>query len=476
MMKKLASFVIIGIMSIGFTYSQNAYSSWELYKYSGPGLQQTGWLNTKTSKEVKKSSLWSIGCETLDRNYADFNKYKEYVGELGVKRARLQSGWAKCETKKGVYNFEWLDVPVYGLVEQDIEPWISLSYGNPIYGSEITLGSKIFTDPKTMDAWLKYVEATVKRYKNVVKEWEVWNEPNGRNGSSEAYAELLIKTSEVIKKVQPDAKILGFSLSRIPLKWTEEVFEILKRNNKLELVDYLTYHPYNKNPDDSYESVEKLETLVHSYNPKIKLFQGENGSPSQLEYTHALAFYPWTEISQAKWFMRRMAGDRVRNIPCSIFTIVDLHYPNMLQSFGLLRANLLNDIIYKRPSYHGVQHMASFFDDSVIAVGELEYDSNSYRKLTVAGFKKENTSAVLAWYSDRIPDDELKWDIIHLDIKDTRFKDPVYVEVISGKVYEIAKSDWEVNGEDTKFKNLPMWDSPVMIAERQEVDLRTCLD
>ncbi len=461
-------------MSIGFVNSQNKYSTWELYNHSGPGLKQTGWLNTKTSKETNKSSFWSIGCETLDRDYADFNKYKNYVEELGVKRARLQSGWAKCETKKGVYDFKWLDEHVYGLAQQEIDPWISLSYGNSIYGSDIRLGTQIFTDSKSMEAWLRYVEATVNRYKNVVKEWEVWNEPNGQKSNTpEVYAALLIKTSEVIKKVQPDAKILGFALAGIPLKWTEEVFEILKKNNKVELVDYLTYHPYNRNPDDSYETVEKLETLAHSYNPNIKLFQGENGSPSQLEYTHALANYPWTEISQAKWFMRRMAGDRVRNIPSSIFTMVDLHYPNMLQSFGLLRANLLNDIIYKRPSYYGVQHMASFFDDSVIAIGELQYDSNSYRKLTVAGFKKDNKSVLLAWYKDRIPDDELKWDIITLSIKGETFIDPVYVEIITGKVYEIAKSDWEINGENTLFKNIPMWDSPVMIAERQEVDFRT---
>jgi hypothetical protein len=217
--------------------------------------------------------------------------------------------------------------------------------------------------------------------------------------------------------------------------------------------------------------VQKLQTLINFYNPKIKLYQGENGCPSILEWTHALAYHPWTETSQVKWFMRRMAGDRVRDIPSSIFTIIDLQYYNMLQSFGLIRSNILHEIIYKRPSYYGVQHMVSFFDDMVKAVGELEYESDSPRKLTVAGFKKDEKSVVLVWYKDQIPNDELKWDLVNLTITGIKFQDPVYVEMISGKVFEIHKSRVNNKGENISLIKLPVWDSPIMIAERSQVKL-----
>ena len=465
---------IVLIILACFTISSKAlaqrYQTWELFKYSGPGLKQIGWLATKTSKEIK-SSYWSVGCETLDRDYADFSKYKDYVGELGVKRGRLQSGWAKCEKQKRIYEFEWLDESVHGLAEQGVEPWICLCYGNPIYGADKRLGAEIFSDDETMDAWLRYVEATVSRYKDVVKEWEIWNQPNTGN-KSEVYANLLIKTAEVVKKVQPDAKVLALSLSGIPLKWAEEVLEILKKNNKLNLIDFIAYHPYINNPDDSYDSVEKLETLKNKYNPNIKLFQAECGCPSQLEYALPLSNYPWTEISQAKWVMRRMAGDRVRDIITSIFTIVDLHYPHRLQSLGLLRANLLNEIMYKRPSYYGVQHIAAFFDGTVKSVGLMEYKSRAYCKMTIAGFEKTGTPVALVWYNDRIPGDEFKWDLVDITVKGMKFQDPVYVEVISGKVYKIDKLDWENQSEDVRFKNLPVWDSVVMIAERSQVKLK----
>ena len=43
----------------------------------------------------------TIGCETLDRDYADYHKYKEDLEQLGIKKIRLMAGWAKTEKEKG---------------------------------------------------------------------------------------------------------------------------------------------------------------------------------------------------------------------------------------------------------------------------------------------------------------------------------------------------------------------------------------
>jgi hypothetical protein len=321
-----------------------------------------------------------------------------------------------------------------------------------------------------LTAWLKYVEATVNRYKDAVKRWEIWNEPNG-HGCQE-YATLLMKTAETVKKVQPDAEIMGLSLAGVDLKFTKGILEILKECERLDCIDYLTYHPYTRNPDSSYTAVDKLKQLVESFSPDIKLYQGENGCPSILEWTHALAHYPWTEYSQAKWFLRRLSGDRVRGIPSSAFTIIDLRYPNMLQSFGLIRSNLLHQFIYKRPAYYGVQHLVGFFDGQVKSVGSLPYESDSPRAMTVAGFEKESTSVVLLWYCDEVPSDALEWDLVALTIQGVTFRDPVYVEMISGKVYELDSSAWTAEGKTTRFTELPVWDSPMMIAERSKTTLK----
>ena len=442
--------------------------TWEKFKVSGPALKQIGWLDSRHSKEIA-SSPWSIGCETLDRDYAKFSVYKDYVGELGAKHARLQSGWAKTEKEKGTYDFAWLDYHVKGLTEQSVKPWICLCYGNPVYGSTINLGSglaPVVRSEEAFAAWLKYVETTVTRYKASVNEWEIWNEPFGQGKD---YAVMVLKTAALIKRIQPEAVVL---VTAITDKDRVDVLDALKDANSLDLVDFWAYHPYTGNPDTSYAWVEKSQMLLAAYSPKYKLYQGEVGCPSILEWTHALAHYPWTEYSQAKWNLRRMAGDRVRNIPCNVFTMIDLRYTNMQQSFGMIRSNLQLQFIYKRPTFYAVQHMMTFFDDAVKAVGLLECETVAKRKPTVAGFEKAGTPVALLWYGDRVPSGELVWEPADLTIKGAAFKAPVYVEMITGKVFELAAGSWTSEGGNTRLAQVPLWDSPVMLAERAQVPLR----
>ena len=92
--------------------------------------------------------------------------------------------------------------------------------------------------------------------------------------------------------------------------------------------------------------------------------------------------------------------------------------------------------------------------------------------MTVAGFEKEGSPVVLIWQKDRIPGDDFNWDLTQITIDGVNFNDPVYVEMISGKVYEIGKADWENKGTDLVLKNLPVWDSVMMIAERSHVELK----
>jgi hypothetical protein len=79
---------------------------------------------------------------------------------------------------------------------------------------------------------------------------------------------------------------------------------------------------------------------------------------------------------------------------------------------------------------------------------------------------------VLFWYKDRIPSDDLKWDPTDLRISGISFEDPVYVELASGRVYEIPKGSWRVENQAVWLQQLPVWDSVCMLAERSQVPLR----
>ena len=70
--------------------------TWKRLNMSGPVMELAGRLNPLPTK-CNAPGLWSIGCETLDRDYADFDKYRPWLCEIGARSARIQSGWAKCE-------------------------------------------------------------------------------------------------------------------------------------------------------------------------------------------------------------------------------------------------------------------------------------------------------------------------------------------------------------------------------------------
>ena len=455
--------------------------TWARLNRLDPGLPEIGRLQTRTSAEVR-SSKWSVGCETLDRDYGDWESYKDLIPLLGVKRARFFSGWAKTEQEKGVYDFAWLDRQVRECAAMGVKPWICISYGNPVWGSDFRLGMRVkqVTDsPEAFAAWLRYTRALVARYRDVVDEWEVWNEPFNQ---AEEYAELFIRTARAIREVQPSAKVIctAIAMNRDMAKSDYAVvLERLKRENALGLANLFAYHPYANNPDTSYEAGKgqfgwamalPLRRLVKSYSADYDILQGETGCPSQLEYAHALANVEWTEYSQAKWNLRRAMGDAARSIPSCLFTMIDLQYTFMLQSFGLVRSNTLKEFVYRRPSWYAMRNVYALFDDDTLPQGIAEVQAGS-RTLSNALFTRFGLPLRVLWFSDRIPDSGLDWTPVDLEVPE-RMEDPVWVELITGRVFEIPRASVAGRADGTALRQVPMWDSPVIVAPRAAIPLQ----
>lgn len=478
-MKKMLS-LTLGLLSTCVVFGQNHWShTWKQFNHHTPALDYVGTLATPPA-DGSGHSLWSVGCETLDRDYAVFANYKEFLSELGVGYARIQSGWAKTEQKKGKYDYKWLDPVVDGIIEEGLKPWMTLCYGNPIYGDGKGLGAKIFTDEASVEAWKKYVETTVKRYKGKVVAYEIWNEPNLASGvnTPQMYADLLIITGEVIRRVDPQAKIITFALAgtvydRV-VKYVDEAMAHIAKAGKQNLIDYVSFHGYYTNPDESRYLISEMMKTARSYIPDVKFIQGEAGCPAHLEWTHALKYLEWSEYSQAKWDARRMACDYSMGTLSSIFTFVDLKYVNMQQSFGLMRANLLGEVIYKRPAWHAVQNMAAiltadtFIDENISASVET---GKSYLSVGLKD-KDGKPRGVMVYFNGNPPTDTMVRDLCNVTVNGITFKDPVYVEPITGKVLQLVKNrGCEMPGY-TKFYDIPLWDSPIFIMEKAAVVLQ----
>ena len=113
--------------------------------------------------------------------------------------------------------------------------------------------------------------------------------------------------------------------------------------------------------------MKTLKNICAKYAPNATLWQGENGAPSEMPGDGlALHHIAWSEISQAKWDMRRMLGDFARSIPSSVFTICDYVHPGRgIGSYGLLRADSAKNVIAVKRAFNAVRNVVTVFDSEI---------------------------------------------------------------------------------------------------------------
>ena len=441
-----------------------------------PNFKLIGKIKPRHANEIK-SSNWSVGAETMDRDYTIYKNWRDYLGPLGVKKARIQGGWAKTEKRKGVYDFAWLDEIIFDMNDQSVKPWMCLCYGNSLYsdGGGVRLGAQIPGSKESLQAWTLWVRAVVSRYMDVIDEWEIWNEPDLRAANAgQVYADFMLHTAENIKRIQPQAKILAMSTAGVNTKFVREVLEIASRRDKLSLIDQVTYHPYNHNPDKSYEAVAELRRVVRQYSPRIKIRQGENGCPSMRRKTKALRNYSWTETSQAKWALRRLLGDLGRDIESSYFSIMDMKYPDEINAKGLLKSRENQTVEYAKPAYHAVKNLASIFDDRLTRVISFEFAAETEQSLSAFAYenKPSGSSVITIWFDGEIPCDSNVRTDVNFTFTNARFEQPLYVDLLSGFVYEIPESAYSTADNKYIFRAIPCYDSPILIADRTSIFIK----
>ncbi len=434
-----------------------------------------GRIRPRPASEIRASN-WSVGAETMDRDYTIYRHWKSYLGPLGFKKARLQAGWAKTEKKKGVYDWAWLDEIIDDMVAQGVEPWMCLCYGNGLYaeGGGTLLGAHLPQTDEALQAWDRFVRAMVDRYRRVVDEWEVWNEPNHGQGNTPAlYADFLIRTAETVRHVQPGARILAMSLAGVDVKFTAETLKAVAAQNKLELIDEITYHPYSRNPDQSYDAIDRLREVIGGCSEHITIRQGENGAPSERRRTKALSNYDWTELSQAKWALRRLLGDLGRDIPSSYFSMMDMKYPDEMNRKGLLKSREDRTVKYAKPAYFALQHLAAIFDWTLVRIPRYVWQTDSAVSLSVFGYENRDTGrqVVTIWLDGEIPSDSNEKTAIDFTFPAGAFDRPVYVDLREGRVGEIPASHWQQRGTACEFRAIPCYDSPILIADRSLIPI-----
>ena len=149
------------------------------------GLKKLGRVQPKSSDQIQES-YWGIQAGAFDDDTLDKAR------GIGIKWTRITIGWDGVEREKGQFDWSRFDSSLDALLRYGITPFVTLTRGNRLY-----TGTGRYDDPRLaaiygdqaapptdeagMKGWLVFVETAINRYKDRIKYWEVWNEPNHRN-------------------------------------------------------------------------------------------------------------------------------------------------------------------------------------------------------------------------------------------------------------------------------------------------------
>ena len=468
------------------------------------GMKRIGTISPRSTYDIGACDKWSVGCEILDRDFAKFSEYCEFYEPLGIRSVRLQSGWAKTERERGVYDFKWLDELVDFFVARGFEVLVEPGYCNPLYAcggakGGWDLGTGFPRTKEGLEAWDRYVTELVRHFDGRVRDWSMWNEASNlwlRKGHPE-YAEpeetarFCRHTANLILGLQPKARIAIFTLGS-PASLDASGAFLKRALPVIPKEDYARYtwiiiHGYRYRPEDAQPGIDTLRRLLAQYAPNLRIRQGEQGCPSEGISSFALPNAPWSEISQAKWFMRRMLFDCGNGIQSHVYTMSDfLHqgvYVNSINNKGLIRANLDRETVAVKRAYYAVQNVVSVFDDTVNLVRKPAMRNFDWT-IRFNEYAKDDGRPVYVFWCDNVatgedmrgspanggrPGDGFATRPAVFVTSAGPMANPVWVDLFSGRIYEFPKKDMHASKSGTMYVNVPVYDSPCLLTERSVV-------
>lgn len=459
-------------------------------------LKNIGKIKSYNSKDIKESPM-GLGMEKLDRDAFDPEKVYDKVASLGVKWIRIQSGWQKTEKAEGVYDFSWLDKQVDTLLSRGLIPWLCLCYGNILYDDLAkeyygAVGCQPTSDERTYNAWLKYVEETVKHFSGKIEYYEIWNEPEGiwtwrPAPNVSEYSDFCIKTAKVIKANDKAAKIITGSHYQLSMEFFNAEFA----SGVLEVSDAVSYHAYVYDESNSIQRIKAIKALSKHYGKEIEVIQGETGSQSKSGGGGAFGHIRTNQDMQTKYILRHCVAEVMSGVKfTSVFSCVDMAENldakagapiTICGYFGLLGAEfdkttgeLVGDY-YEKPSYFAFQNLCSVFNEKItpeeLPVICTQQESKrldgmdcSPRELIIGGMSKPNGSKAFAyWNSTNLItthgyEGSATFEIAGVS-GEVRLIDPM-----DGSVYTIGDDIMQAMGNGLYlFKNMPVKDYPLII-------------
>lgn len=296
--------------------------------------------------------------------YPDQESLKKIVAlmrEANIKWVRMDFLWEDIEPEKGKFNFEKYDYIVDLLTKNNINILGLLSYS-------VSWAGLVWNSPPYDDKFfVNYVFYIISRYKDRVKYWEIWNEPDDEQywtpqDDMVRYTQLLKKVYIRAKEIDPDCKILNGGLSKAITISLKKIYE----NGGRDYFDILSIHPF-VNPLNEVDVVRVkglylgCKKIMRNNGDNKKIWFTELGAPGveSLSQTNAwwMGMSP-TEEQQAAW-VKRIYTQILPELPdCekifwAFFRDCKNRWGNGIDYFGLVRWDFS-----KKPSFNAYKESA----------------------------------------------------------------------------------------------------------------------
>lgn len=277
----------------------------------------------------------------------------------GVGFVRTDFLWMDLEPRQGQFDFERFDTIVNALRDAHIGILGTLEY-NPVWRN----GQ--WNDPPDPALYEAYTRTVVRHFKDRVRYWEIWNEPDhaaywSPQDELSAYSALLKRIAPVIREEDPTAKVVLGGLAK---DWPFNLRRIYKKAGK-ESFDIVNIHPFvnplDKNAQNTLRGIYiAVQRVMKEFGDETKpLWATEIGCPGVRAHTDKNSWWMGpspTEEEQAAWvrsvYTVSLAQPGVQKVFWAFWRDTD-HFKDGVDNFGLV-----DQEAKKKPAFLAYQEMA----------------------------------------------------------------------------------------------------------------------
>jgi len=267
------------------------------------------------------------------------------IKEAGIKYVRMDFIWNDIKPAKGNISFERYDFLVDLLSRNNIRILGVLSY------SADWAADNWNNPPDNIEDFTAYAKKVVSRYKNRVKYWEVWNEPDSQSywypqDQMVGYANLLKQTYKTIKFEDPSSKVLLGGLTKSGYFALKNLY----RQGMKDYFDIVNIHPFvdplsKTHLNDIKIFHQNILKLMLQFGDKgKKIWFTELGAPGVISKSKENCWWEGkspSESQQGKFlyniYRETMKLEGVEKIFWAYFRDNNEHFCNGVDYFGLVR-------------------------------------------------------------------------------------------------------------------------------------------